>query len=159
LRRATFYLHYRDKEELLLAILGETFHELENKMDKLEFEVFGFDAEKATYLVIFRHAQENANLYRSIFGGHGAPTITRYIREYLMRLFLDGAQVCRPPLDMTMPPEVLANYSATIKLNMALWWLEQEMPYPPEQMADMCARLTLNGLQIALNDQIAIPSR
>ncbi len=149
LRRATFYLHYRDKEELLFAILAETFDELRCQIDALRMQLASPEAERAMNLAIFRHAQENADLYRSILGGHGASTTIRYIREYLARTFLKELEEHRPDQKLVIPVDVLANYAATIKLNMALWWLEQGMPYPPEQMADLCTRLTLNGSRAA----------
>jgi AcrR family transcriptional regulator len=149
LRRATFYLHYKDKEELLFSILGETFDELACKMDELKLQLITPEAEMAMHLVIFKHAQENADLYRSILGGHGASTTIRYVREYLARTFTREVKECTPELELVMPIDVLANFTASIKLNMAIWWLEQGMPYSPGQMADMCTRLTLNGTRAA----------
>ncbi|MEP7287006.1 MAG: TetR/AcrR family transcriptional regulator [Chloroflexota bacterium] len=149
LRRATFYLHYKDKEELLFTILKDTFDELVSEIDKLQVGVDISAAQLAIYQVIFKHAQENADLYLSILTGRGASTITRYIREYLSHSFLEEMCFRNPDLELTMPMNVLANFNATIELNMAIWWLEQEMPYSPEQMAEMCTKLTLNGLQSA----------
>ena len=141
LRRATFYLHYKDKEELLFAILEETFDELVCKMDALWLKFASPELEKEMNLVIFRHAQDNANLYRSILGGHGASTTIRYIREYLTRTILKELEARRPDLKLVIPVDVLANFAASIKLNLATWWLEQGMPYSPEEMAEMCSQL------------------
>ena len=151
LRRATFYMHYKDKEELLLAILRETFDQLVCQIDELKIQHLTPEAQYAVHLAIFKHAKENANLYRSILGGHGATTLIRYTREYLAQNFLKEMKECRPDLELTMPIDVLANYSASVKLNMAIWWLEQGMPYSPEQMAEMSAKLSLTGAQSAFN--------
>src|SRR3954469_22407113 len=123
LRRATFYLHYKDKEELLFAILEETFDELVCKIDQLRMQLITPEAEMAMHLVIFRHAQENADLYRSILGGHGASTTIRYVREYLARTFTKEIKECTPELQLVMPVDVLATFTASVKLNMAIWWL------------------------------------
>ncbi len=146
LRRATFYLHYKDKEELMLSILGETFDALVCEMDKLRVQMLSPEAELAMHRIVFRHAQENADLYRSILSGHGAPTITRYIREYLEKNFLKEFKERHPGVEPALPIDVLAAYSATLKLNMVTWWLEQGMPYSAEEMATMCARLTITGM-------------
>jgi AcrR family transcriptional regulator len=151
LRRATFYLHYKDKEELLMAILGETFDSLVCEIDKLNIMMITPDAEYSMHLVILKHAQANANLYLSILSGHGAATITRYVREYLAQNFMKEFSTRNPDLQPTMPIDVLATFAATLKFNLALWWLEQGMPYPAEQMAEMCAKLTLNGMSGALS--------
>ncbi len=149
LRRATFYLHYKDKEELLFTILKDTFDDLTTQIDKLNFGAAMPDMQMAVYRVIFTHAQENANLYLAILTGRGASTITRYIREYLSQDFLRAMCDRRPDMQMTMPIDVAANFNATIELNMAIWWLEQGMPYTAEQMAEMCTKLTLNGMSAA----------
>lgn len=145
LRRATFYLHYRDKEELLFSILQETFDALVCEIDKLRIQHLTPESELAVHEVIFKHVQENANLYRSILSGHGAATITRYTREYLANEFVkDYTERCvdQEPI---IPIEVLANYSASTKLSMVIWWLEKGMPYSPRQMAELCTKLTLHG--------------
>jgi AcrR family transcriptional regulator len=145
LRRATFYLHYKDKEELLFGILQETFDALVCEIDKLKIQHVTLDSELAIHAVIFKHVQDNANLYRSILSGHGAATITRYTREYLVRAFLKDLHELGSDRELVMPIEVLANFSASTKLSMVIWWLEQGMPYSPEQMAELCTKLTLHG--------------
>jgi AcrR family transcriptional regulator len=145
LRRATFYLHYKDKEALLFATLADTFDKLVCQIDQLRTQFTSPEVETMMNRVIFRHAQENADLYRSILGRHGSSGTIRYVQEYLERTFLNVLAEHRP--DLVIPVAVLANFTAAVKLNLVVWWLEQGMPYPPEQMAEMCTRLTLNGLQ------------
>lgn len=157
LRRATFYLHYKDKEELMLSILRETFDDIKCEMHKLRIKAITPEAEFALFKVIFDHAAENADLYRAILGGYGAPTLTRYVREYLTEEFLSDFNERNGDLELVMPLDVLANYSAVIKLQMAIWWLEQGMPYSSVQMAEICAKLTLTGAQSAfvLKEKVA----
>lgn len=148
LRRATFYLHYKDKEELLIAILQATFDELVCEIDGLGTPLLA-DNQYAINLVIFRHAQANAQLYRSVLGGYGSATIARYIREYLTGKFIEDMRERLPKPDFEMPVEVVAAFAATMKLNMVLWWLDEGMPHTAEAMADMCTRLTLEGIPVA----------
>ena len=37
----------------------------------------------------------------------------------------------------TLPVPVLANYLATELFALLKWWLDHDMPYPPERMDDM----------------------
>src|SRR5258707_9086076 len=98
LRRATFYLHYRDKEELLISTLQETFDDLVRQMENLHFEICTPESEEAEFLTILRHAEQNAALYRSILGGQGAALILRFVREYLI------AGATRHLTNMTLEP-------------------------------------------------------
>lgn len=145
LRRATFYLHYKDKEELVFAMLSDVFDSLVTEIEQLDLPLMSPECERAVHLVIFQHAQEHADLYRSIIAGSGSMTIVRYVREYLARSIRENLEAM-PEGELPMPVDVVANYLATVKLNMALWWLEAGMPYSAQEMATMCTTLTLNGL-------------
>ena len=62
LSRAAFYLHYRDKEELLWASVEEVFSEL------LEIAPENMPDENP-YIALFNHVAERPRLYRVIVGG------------------------------------------------------------------------------------------
>ena len=145
LRRATFYLHYRDKDELLLGLLRDTLDELMQQMAKQAPPSYTAETQRAEDELIFRHVQAHANLYRAILSGQGAAEITRGIRDFVAGRIREHCARSYAAPDLTMPLEVVANYLAAVKLNMVIWWLDRGLPYPPEQMAAMCARLTLFG--------------
>jgi AcrR family transcriptional regulator len=143
LRRATFYLHYKDKDELLFEILRETFDSLVIEMEKVGHHFGSLNVEKEVNLVIFRHAQQNSRLYRTILNSHGAATITNFILSYLIERTRKEAEQCN--LEFHMPPDVYFAYFSTTRLNMAIWWLNAGMPYSPEAMAEYCTKLSLQG--------------
>ena len=145
LRRATFYLHYRDKDELLLGLLRDTLDELMQQMAQQAPPSYTAETQRAEDELIFRHVQAHANLYRAILSGQGAAEITRGIRDFVAGRIREHCARSYAAPDLTMPLEVVANYLAAVKLNMVIWWLDRGLPYPPEQMAAMCARLTLFG--------------
>lgn len=151
LRRATFYLHYKDKDELLISILRTTFDELVCQIDEIGTPLLAENQYEMS-LIMFRHAQANSRLYQSILGGYGAVTITRYVREYLTEKFLTELSCREPVPEFEMPVEVVAAFAASMKLNMVLWWLDNGMTYSPEQMADMSTQLTLRGIPGAIRD-------
>ncbi len=145
LRRATFYLHYRNKEELLFSIMQATLNELMQKMKDLPNYPFGEKFLLAEQRITFQHVQERADLYRAILSGQGAAQVTRNIRDYLAAQIRDK-YVTAQSSDLPIPIDVLANYLVAVKLSMIIWWLEKGMPYSSEEMATMCARLALSGV-------------
>ena len=145
LRRATFYLHYRDKEELMLAMMQEMLSELMQKMEAQSAQAFSPETQSSEDLLTFLHVQERAGLYRAVLSGQGAAEITRGVREFLAERIRQNCTRKHPDLDLSMPIDVLANYLATVKLHMVIWWLESGMPYAPQQMAQMCSRLAMYG--------------
>ena len=145
LRRATFYLHYRDKEELLLTIMRDMLDELMQKMEAQSPHAFTPETQSSEDLLTFLHVQERADLYRAILRGQGAAEITRGVRDYLAERIRVNCTRKYPQLAMTMPIDVVANYLAAVKLNMVIWWLERGMLYTPQEMAEMCSRLAMYG--------------
>ncbi len=150
LRRATFYLHYRDREELMFEILRDFYEGIVEEFKHLPFAAMTADAERVVQLAVFRHAQQHSRLYKAIFSGQGSNTIIRYIRDWLVTSYRDLCQVDERLAHASVPLEVLGTFEASIKISMVQWWLDNDMPYTPEAMADMCARLTLGGVDSAL---------
>lgn len=146
LRRATFYLHYRDKQELLLTILNSMFNELTIKLQSAYPDKWDYESEYQAQLSVFQHAQENADLYRSIANAQGSLIFLRYTREYMSSVIAENLHHQLTTPQTAIPIEVLGNYVASVLVNMVLWWLEKDMPYTVEEMARMCALLVLRGL-------------
>ena len=146
LRRATFYLHYKDKNELLEAVLREIFDELVKELEPLiQSDALGGKTQVETFAVMYRHIASNSRLYRIILGGQGGAATSRGIREYLAQHTL--AMLKRlPPKHLSMPIDVLANYMAGAELSLMTWWLEDGQQYPVEQMAAMTQQLILKGV-------------
>jgi AcrR family transcriptional regulator len=146
LRRATFYLHYKDKEELLTATLDGMMLGITAEIAQIEDNPFDPECNETVIRMVFKHAEQNANLYRIILQGHGAIRIVRHIREYMAtQIRLQHADDL-PGDNSDFPVDVVANYMAASELSLLIWWLENDMPYPAEQMARMCSQLMLRGL-------------
>lgn len=150
LRRATFYLHYHDKEELMFEVLRDFYEGIIGEFKSLPFAAMTLDAEHAVQLAVFKHAQQHSQLYKAIFSGQGSNTIIRYIRDYLVVAYREMCAVNDRLAHANVPLEVLGTFEASIKISMVQWWLDNDMPYTPEEMADMCARLTMYGVDSAL---------
>jgi len=140
---ATFYRHYRDKDELLRRKLEEIVGEIE----ALTREPTLQDAEG--YL-IFKHAQENSSLYRILLGSQGTLEVRKWLKD---RMAANTLRTCKPLLQSNslIPPQIAAHHIAGSLLLLIEWWLDQEMPYPPHQMAKIYERMitdaTLNAVR------------
>lgn len=146
LRRATFYLHYQTKEDLLRSVLAETFGGLVEQAGALKAtETVGGRTHPDAYLLTFEHIAENAALYQRLLGGSGGALVHEYIREHLAALVLASLA----DLDMAkvdMPHEIVAQYMAGTELSLIVWWLNAEMPYTTREMATIAHRLVLHGV-------------
>ncbi len=152
LGRTTFYLHYHDKEELLLESIDGIAEELLARLRPPQWrpdgsEVGGFVRD--AILIIFRHADENAQLYRVILRGEGASRVSgrlhRIISGRAVALINERVALSGLPLKAQVPLDVYANYFAGALMALVTWWLEAGMPYPPEEMAEMFQQMFFAG--------------
>lgn len=108
-------------------------------------------------LLVFQHAGENANLYQIILrGGSATPAAGRFRQIISMAassFFSTNLIQADDSAKPAVPLDVLANYFAGSLLSLVTWWLENGMPYPPEQMANIFRQLFFQGAQSAINMQ------
>lgn len=145
--RATLYLHYRDKADLLLHCLQETINEL---FVLIKDNLSGTDREELFQLA-FAHAAENADLYRVLLSGQGTVRHRREVQEIIAG-HTRAVLVDRFPGADRVSVELGSVYTAGALLMMIEWWLVQDMPYSTERMAVVFRTTVLNGLNGLLVD-------
>lgn len=124
---ATFFRHYHDKDELLKDVLDVVLDEL---TDLLQAPVNNAD-HRTIGTLIFRYVQEHNELVLVLLSSHRSSTLVRRIVESSTKSVFSQ----NPPLaESQVPPEIAANHLITATMSLIQWWIEHEMPYPPEQM-------------------------
>ena len=140
LGRATFYLHYRDKEELLVKSLQAVCDDLAEQAQNREKKT-------PMGLVAFQHAEENRDLYRAILGAKGTSAITRQIKDYVIKDALaKRRQLIFPEPSGKVPTEIYANFLVGALMGLIDWWLENDMPHSAEYMANVFHQMATSAL-------------
>ncbi len=152
--RTTFYLHFRDKDELLFSGLTALYDDLFARATEFRAGALS-DGDLPALLADstdYRHVQEHAAFYRAILGPHGSPTFLVRVRAYLAENFCTRIlkDLIPPGKQPRLPLGFIAHALAGAQLGSLLWWLENDMPFPPEAMARMGAELNLLGYWRAL---------
>jgi len=153
LGRSTFYAHYQDKEDLLLSGIDEVVHNLmwgDETTYKDEQEK-GTTRRLLSTALIFRHAQEEYQLHRAIFGGRGLDAMIQEIKKHLCihieeQISLQLQDRKPPPVELS----IISNYLAGALLTLLVWWLEKDMPYTPERMDSLYQELSMPGVWAVL---------
>jgi len=138
LGRGTFYIHFKDKEEVVWTAFRDLFQELEQEAHKQldrrtpQVEYYGL-------LNIFRHAEKNRDLYRVMFGGQGSAMLTARVQDFLSKVFLHDIHNAPDPPDVNfnLPDEIEAQILTGVISRLLFWWLETFNNYSAEQMAAM----------------------
>jgi AcrR family transcriptional regulator len=138
LGRGTFYIHFKDKEDVVWTAFQDLFQGLEQEAHKRldrdtpQIEYYGF-------LNIFHHVEENRDLYRVIFGKQGSPMLTARAQDFLAKVFLNDIHSASQPLEVNfnLPEEIEAQLLTGTISRLVFWWLENPDKYTAEQMAEM----------------------
>jgi AcrR family transcriptional regulator len=123
---ATFFRHYHDKDALLLDVLDVVLEEL------LGLLPLSPEADPATVgTLIFQYVQQQSEVVRVLLSSRGSATLVqRIIEAGTESVLLQNS----PRPGAVVPMEIAAYHLVTSSLSLIQWWLEHDMPYPPERM-------------------------
>ena len=144
LNRATFYLHYRDKEDLLDRGFEEIWDELtrDNPFPQTSGGALSLDATRATVLRDFEHLERHAAFYSVMIGRHGVAHFIFRMQDYVYKSTeerLKSLESVRTPAEV--PQGIVLQFVASAYVGLMHWWLENDMPFDPNEMADLIVQL------------------
>lgn len=162
--RATFYLHYKDKEDLLLAEFREMANEKVQVLSEIPFSAWLQFPEDMTntrekrpappLLIVFEHIHENSELYRILIKSEKSSRVIERIRkittEAIARFVEARAQTDPVSLVFKVPVEFFAAFFSGALLSTVDWWLEDEMRQTPQEVTQLFQSLFLQGARSAV---------
>ncbi len=137
LARATFYLHARDKDELLWSVIEDLIHATEQEVLLSYSGEMPAQAEYYGYRNIFEHIERNQDVYRVILGGKGSAEMTERVRQYMVGETLLDIERYHLYADLGQPPEITARIVVGAILSLATLWLDAQNKYSATQIAGM----------------------
>ena len=154
LGRTTFYLHFTDKEDLLMQAIDticddfiEEHKAVLSKVDKNEnppIKKLPANFEPGILYHIFSHARDNANFYKVMLRGEGGAKVSRRFAsiiqdETIKRLKSVDAHKSK------VPEEIFSVMFSGTLITMITWWLENNQPYPIDTMVKYFQQMFLLG--------------
>lgn len=142
--RSTFYAHFVDKEALLLS----QFEHLQADFERHFAENTGDSADLLDFsAVMFQHAQRYRRVYQAVVGRqsgqlmqrHLEKTLTARLKNRVDRLWVGDRR-------QAVPPELLTHHLVSAFMSLMIWWLDHDLPYPPERMAQIYRQLMRGGI-------------
>lgn len=152
LNRATFYLHYRDKHDLLVKSLHDAIDELMADIGPADDDDRpAFDGSLRPIVGVFNHVARHARFYRVMMGAEGVPSFIASVREYITEITLSWLTILQPrPEKSVVPLDIVANSLSWSLLGVLIWWLEHDLPHSPEYMAEQFRLLITSDLRQVL---------
>jgi len=144
LGRATFYLHFKDKDELLLDVMEQFIDEFMEQVPQISEAQWRLDDTKAI-IRLFDFAAEHYDLYRILIIGSGGITAANQLRRSVAANIAGFIQqeIDELGAQPVIPTEFIANHFAGSLLSTIYWWLDSDLPYSVEEMAEMFQKVNL----------------
>ena len=144
LGRATFYLHFKDKDELLLEVMNQLILDFMEQVPQLTEAQWRLEDTK-TIVKLFDFAAAHYDLYRILTIGSGGITASRQLHHSIAENITGFIQAELDALNAepVLPVDFIANHFSGALLATIYWWLDNDLPYTPEEMATMFQKINL----------------
>lgn len=154
--RTTFYLHFKDKDELLFASMQQIYDGLMPHHEKLlplhppGNRLEDVDCGDASD---FRHVAEFADFYRVMLSKQGSVTFILRVLSYLTEAITPTLEARFAGVEPQVPLGLVAAFLAGAEVGVMKWWVESGMRQTPEDMARIQFFLATFGLKGVLGSE------
>ena len=145
--RSTFYMHFRDKDDLLVSgmhdMLGSVKPAVSPSSAKLYEKVISFS------LPIFEHIREQQGIGEAMIGTRGRAIIHEHLKKVLAERIADDVRrdfQGRWKRPDQMPGDLFVQYVASTFILVLNWWVESRSQLPPKEVNDLFRSLILPTL-------------
>lgn len=147
--RATFYLHFRGKDDLLRRSLEPLREHLLEEWKRAATEAGEGGAPLGFVLPFLRHVDSHRALYRATVGRESWAIVHREIKRMLTEFAAEPVKSMRAK---SLAAEVIPQYVAGAMMNVVVWWLESRSKATADEMNEMFVLMTgaaLGTMQVA----------
>ena len=139
--RSTFYVHYRDKESLLLECFDEMREQLRSNMAAIR-PAGPIDVSRPAAL-IFEHAYRNQRVYSALCGNKGGAVVQRHLRKMVGDVLREQLPHHLAQTGTEVPTDVAAEYYTAAALGLLTWWIEHDFCRGDAWLSDAYQKLAL----------------
>lgn len=147
LNRATFYLHYYDKDELLEQCLDQALEELRTSvnMPEIEFQ-YHSDTPHPTFVRLFEQMMKNSRFYKIMLAEEKIPYFTEHVKKVIEQFVEQGSSFLeKDNIQQRVPSNIKNAYITSAYLGVIIWWLKNDMPYTPTYMSKQLTIMSTVG--------------
>jgi AcrR family transcriptional regulator len=161
--RTTFYLHFRDKEDLLIngikAIFDQYLHEIREITVKHTDKEAMF-AELSASTRDFDHIAQYADFYRIMLGPQGSPAFVHDFRNFLKETVQEEIlplKMLAEEFDPKLPLDLILTATIHTQLGLYMWWLQNDLKPDPKIVTNWSNQLMTKGVIWALGAKFDFP--
>src|SRR6266704_7130411 len=134
--RTTFYKHYEDKYALLEQGIRQMYNDLLAEEEHKPPSAYSVEHPPPYFIRLFEHAAQHPHFYKLMLCGEGIGRFQKLVKEYIAEVVSAKVHELSPANQhLTVPIAMHAQFVAGAALSLLAWWLENDMPFSPHQMA------------------------
>lgn len=147
LNRATFYLHYYDKEQLLEQLMDEALEDLRKSVQVNDYEYkYDSDNPHPIFMRLFEKMIERNQFYQIMLAHEKVPYFIDSVKRIIEKFVREGAQyMINDQHTFKVPMEISIAYITSAYLGVIIWWLKNDMPHTPTYMAKQLTTMSTVG--------------
>lgn len=152
INRATFYLHYKDKDDLLFRGMAEIYDAIGQHHQTITREQILSGADDLMNDASdFEHVREHADFYRALFSERGSIAFTINMLDYLAETFCcHMLEPLSEGIEPAVPTDFIGAFLSGAEIGVIRWWLTRGDAYSPQQVAQMMYMMSIFGVAWAL---------
>lgn len=149
INRGTFYLHYKDKYDLMEKLeneLVENLHAIIESVSYIDLMAAENRNKPAPFLVkIFEFFKENNVFIKSLLGPKGDPIFHSKLKRTIENNLFENIIKTFNNYNITIPKKYFVNYIVSAHIGVIQQWLEDGMEESPEDMALILTKMFYQG--------------
>ena len=142
--RSTFYVHYTDKDDLLVGKWGVFASNLGHHSELMAYEEKDTQSMFATR-VWFQHIQAQEPIFK-IIARDSAMDLAMKTLHGLLRSDIQAKVQSHIPEVSPIPSSLVMDYMASSLMTIIKWWVRHDMSYPPQRMDEIFQQLVMPGV-------------
>ncbi|EAC9672906.1 TetR/AcrR family transcriptional regulator [Enterococcus sp. AZ154] len=158
INRATFYAHYKDKQDLYEKIFDlavESFTAILDFEDFVQGNRIKIRKIEAAMTELFLHIQNNRSFYLTIMDASAIEIIRKKLGLILTERYQEIFSTLKiTEGDIEVPLDFIIDYMTSIFVGTLHWWLTAETTMTPDHLAKLVIKLVANGHLTVLGIEI-----
>ncbi|SDC16579.1 DNA-binding transcriptional regulator, AcrR family [Terribacillus halophilus] len=148
INRATFYLHYIDKFDLLEKLIQKRMDRILNIYRPAAHLAEGIlykDCFLNTIKYVFQLVEEDSEFYELLIKRDEVENLKHRFESAILHVFQERFRELFGQRALPLPRDILLTFLSAAISSMLYWWVANNKPYTPEQMASFIVQLSTNG--------------
>lgn len=149
INRATFYAHYKDKQDLydtIFSVAVDAFTAVLNPTDLVKGNRLKVKQIEIVLTNIYENIYKNRKFYLTIMDGSATELLRKKLAEILYDQYSHVFERLKiTENDIEVPMDFIISYMTSIFIGTLHWWLNTDSDMTPEHLAKLVVKLVGNG--------------